>query len=167
MLQRKQTVFYLIAIVALLIPLANFSLVTFTKVAEDGNQAIPWEQRITLFGNEGAESAQAAGIDAISDMPLFILNLVVVLLLVVTIFSFRKLANQARLGRISLYATLISIGVLAFAIYNDYQYTRVLKPFMDLGLVVHFFVIAVLFILAGNWGVRSDQKLLASVDRIR
>lgn len=167
MLQRKQTIFYLIAIIALLIPLANFSLVTFTKVAEDGNQAVPWEQRITLFGNEGAESAQIAGIEPIGNTPLYILNIAVVFLLLITIFSFKKLKNQARLGRISLYAALISIGVLAVVIYNDYQYTRVLKPFMDLGLVVHFFIAAVLFILAGNWGVRSDQKLLASVDRIR
>jgi hypothetical protein len=167
MIQRRQTVYYFIAIIALIIPMLGFALVTFS-VPQPGTTEPLWTQRITLFGNEHVvEQIEQANIQAINSYPLYLLSLIVIILLLVTIFSYKNLKRQAYLGKISLWATVTTIVLYLLFIFNFYQYTRVLRPFMDLGLVMHFTLAAGIFIVIGNRGVRKDQKLIASVDRIR
>lgn len=159
MIQRLQTVFYLLAIIMLAIPLMGLRLVSFSTGS--------WSQDITLFGNRGTADAIEAELDPLPDLPLYWLNLIVILLVAITIFSFKNLKRQQLLGKVSLLGCLMTFVVFGCAVYNDYQFTRVLKPFVDLGIVLHMTIAAVLFILLGNWRVRKDRNLLDSTNRLR
>jgi len=143
----------------LAIPMMGLKLVSFSTGS--------WSQDITLFGNRDTTEAVASELDPLPDLPLFWMNLILIFILLITIFSYKNLKRQLFMGKVAVWGTLITFLVFGYVIYNDYQFTRVLKPFMDLGVVLHMLVAAALLILLGNWRVRKDRKLLDSLNRLR
>lgn len=159
MIQRIQSVYYGLAIVALLVPMLGmdiFSLATPTIF-----------HHVTLFGNEAELlSPDATGL-TIPQIPLFWGNLLVVVLLLITFFSYKNLKRQAMLGRFTILvyaAVIVVLGILGFV------YTGLLIGYeaaMAPGVGFYCIVIGILLTLLGNRGVKKDRKLLDSLNRLR
>jgi glucan phosphoethanolaminetransferase (alkaline phosphatase superfamily) len=159
MIQRIQTVYYTLAILLLAIPLMGMNIVSFSTA--------DWSQAVTFYGNRGTEAAEAAELVPLPDLPLYLLNLIIIILLLIAILSYKSLKRQQFLGKIALWSAAIAILVLGFAVFNFYQYMRVLKPVVEVGAGFWMVLFSIPFILLGNGGVRKDRKLLDSLNRLR
>ncbi len=159
MIQRAQTVYFVIAILALLIPLAGMDLFSF------GNGQVT--QHVTFFGVEVSEGGTVPDELLLPSLPFFWLNLACVLLLVVTIFSFRNLKGQRRLGRFSLIIIFLVLVVFCVAAYYYGQFLLAFQPIMSIGAGFYCVLASILFVLLGNWGIKRDIKLLDSLNRLR
>ena len=159
MIQRAQTVYFVIAILALLVPLAGLDLFTI------GNEEV--NQHITFFGNELEKDATVPNELLLPSLPFFWLNLACILLLVVTIFSFRNLKGQLRLGRFTLIIIFIVLIDFCAAAYYYGQDLVILKPATSFGLGFYMVLGSLVFVLLGNWGIKRDIKLLESLNRLR
>ena len=159
MIQRIQTVYYLLAVLVMALPLAGLELFSFS------NKKVL--QSVNLFGSDSHLVLSKGKLFVLPQLPLFWANLVVIFLLLLTILMFRKLRLQARLGRFTLAVyglTIIGISVVA------YFFTQLLIAFqasLTFGIGFYLMLSGVLFILMGNRGVRKDRKLLDSLNRLR
>jgi len=159
MIQRIQTVYYLLAVLVMALPLAGLELFSFT------NKKVL--QSVTLFGSESHLMLSNGKLVVLPQIQLFWGNLLVIILLLFTILMYKKLKFQARLGRFTLivYAlTLIGISVVA---YFFAQFLVIFQASLTFGIGSYFILSGVLFILMGNRGVRKDRKLLDSLNRLR
>jgi len=159
MIQRIQTVYYGLAVLMLAIPLMGMNLVSFSTAS--------WSQEITFFGNKDIQAAMDSDLAPLPNLPLFWLNVVLIILLLLIIASYKNLKRQQSLGRITFWATGITILVLGFAIFNFMNFTRVLKPEMHIGVGFYMVIAAFILVFLGNQGVKNDRKLLDSLNRLR
>jgi len=159
MIQRIQTVHYLIAIVLLAIPLLGFDLFSFSN-----SEAT---QHVTFFGNELTEDGSEFSGYQLPNLPFYWLNLAGILLLFITMLSFKKLKAQFRIGRFTVIFLFISLIILCVALYAYAQYLSVIQPNVMPGAGFYLFAASIIFVLFGNSGVKKDRKLLDSLNRLR
>lgn len=160
MIQRKQTIYYLIAILALLIPVFGLDVITLS------NEAVT--HHITFMGASSETIADGAVIELNPpQLPLYFGNVVLAILLLLTMLLYKSLRLQLRLGRfvLGLYALMI-IG-LAVTIYYLDMYMTVAMLKTEFGVGSYIFAGGILFVWLGNRGVLKDKRLIDSVDRIR
>jgi hypothetical protein len=159
MIQRIQTLYYILAILVLALPMAGMQLFSFIN-----KEMII---SITLFGNEKEEVAHVVREISIPQLPLFWGNLLLILLLLITIISFKNLKRQAALGRFTMIVYLLTVGGLLFAAYSLSQLLLGFQMSLSLGIGFYCMLSALLFIWLGNRGVKKDRKLLDSLNRLR
>jgi len=159
MIQRIQTVFYTLAILALALPMANMEIFSFAN--EDMTLSV------TLFGTASDELIENGRQFPIPQLPLFLGNLLVILLLLITIFSYKNLKKQAKLGRFTMIIYLLVMAGLCVMGYFLSQWLIAFRMSLMPGIGFYFMLAAIVFIWLGNRGVKSDRKLIASLDRLR
>ena len=160
MIQRKQTIFYLVAILAAVIPLFGMDIITLS------NEAVT--HHITFTGASSETIADGAVIELNPpSWPLYFGNLVLVALLLLTILFYKALRLQLRLGRFVLSVYLIVLALLVAFVYYLGQYMMVAGVATGFGMGSYIFASGIIFVWLGNRGVRRDKKLIDSVDRIR
>ena len=141
MIQRKQTIWLLLA--------AIFAFL-FTQV--------PLYTAITALGEE-------IRFVPTQSLLLFALSIAIGLLAVTAIFLFKKRPTQFKLTLVSL---LLSFGLIALQVYQieDFKSNNTLaKATYSWGSLLPIAMV-VLFILAIQ-GIRKDEKLIKSLDRLR
>lgn len=157
MIQRIQTIYYILAILSLAIPLAGMTIFSVfdMKITQD----------ITLFGpvTTGLQDPSLR----LPALPMYFGNLVVILMLLLTIFSFKNLRRQASVGRITLIAyVLLILGFCTIAYFLS-QWAILHRMATTFGLGFYFMLPGIVFVFLGNRGVRGDRRLLDSVNRLR
>jgi hypothetical protein len=158
MIQRIQTIYYTLAILSLAIPIAGMTILTvYGREMTRG---------ITLFGPEAADVLSMESL-RLPALPMFLGNLIVILMLILTIFSFKNLRRQASIGRITLIAYALLIVGFCVIGYFVTQWAALHNMTVAFGTGFYFMLPGILFVFLGNRGVRSDRKLLDSLNRLR
>jgi hypothetical protein len=155
MIQRKQTLFFLAALILVLLPLIGASF--FNYFSEEGMEycynAFNFKQVGSgpIVLNKGFE---------------WILILIISLILVLAIGSFKNRKRQIQLGWI---AFTLNILTSAIIIYHAFLFESAHKTEVSLVIEMSFFAFAsaFLFIFLGIQGVRKDKKLVDSLNRLR
>ncbi len=151
MIQRIQTVYLLFAsvILGLLLFLPLASMID----AEANNFSY------LFYGVVNAE-----GEIAMLDYPLAILLVLMPLLNLIAIFFFKKRILQMR---ICIFNILLMLGSLALIWYYSYQAENTLFVDTFFSYTVVFPLVAAIFTFLAFWGIRKDEILVRSADRIR
>jgi hypothetical protein len=150
MIQRIQSVYLAVAIILLSVVTAGVKIATFT--IEEG------EMKLNSFGlflkMENSE-------DYIADfsMPLYIVGILYVLLLMMTLMSYKKLKFQLSLAKFSFYVSLVFAGLVIA--------TSFLFGSIAYGIGSYFIFLSVPLTYLAFRGVKKDKSLIDSVDRIR
>ena len=155
MIQRKQTLFFLAALILVMLPLIGTSF--FNYFSEQGMEycynAFNFKQVGSgpIVLNKGFE---------------WMLILVISLILVLAIFSFKNRKRQIQLGWL---AFVLNVLTSASIVFHAFVFESAHKTEASLVIEMTFFAFAsaFLFILAGIQGVRKDKKLVDSLNRLR
>lgn len=149
MIQRKQTVFLLLALLALIVCLC----LPIGKIEPKG-MGMP-----TIWYNLGLFTD-----GAVQTQPIPFVNLVVTgILSFIAIFMYKKRKVQAKLCSVSMLLCLAWYAYYAFCALNEFQ---TIGTFHVTFAVCLPFVAFVLLIMARR-GIIADEKLVRSLDRIR
>ncbi|MES2555274.1 MAG: DUF4293 family protein [Bacteroidota bacterium] len=159
MIQRIQTIFYLVALLIVAIPLLGMEIFSFS------NEDVTYH--FTLFGNTRELFAGEPVVLDMIQLPLFWGNVLVIIFLLLTIVLYKNLRLQLRLGRFLLTFYLAFIIGLFITIYFYYTLLSIIKVDLQIGSVVYLMIAGMLFVWLGNRGVNKDRKLLNSMDRLR
>lgn len=154
MIQRKQTIYFLIALILVSLPFLGFSFFKFS------NGATGFE--VSVFGIQN--KLKPALESRVFYLPI-ILNAI---LIITVIFSYKERKRQISLAWVALILNLTtSVWILTDSIsYSmECKICQPSNPIPQLGFF--FYSSAFIFILLGIFGVRKDKKLIDSLNRIR
>lgn len=163
MIQRKQTIFYLVAVLILIIPLFGMDVVSFSNEYAT--------HHVTFMGSYSEVKEMVVENEDLKLQPpvwpIYFANLVLVVLLLITIVLYKSLRLQLRVGRFVLGLYFLTLIGFAFMIYYLKMYMTVAKVELQMGSAVYLIAAGIVFVWLGNRGVLKDKKLIESVDRIR
>lgn len=161
MIQRIQTVYLLLALLLLgflfLIPYASFS----------GSYGAA---SYTLLGGE---TNRADGLTIIDKPHLLLLILVGINIvgLLVAIFLFKNRKAQLALVYTSIFSMVSTLGILLFATYSQINVFKSSEISLHINIIksVGFLIPVISIVLAGlaAKGIKKDEELIRSADRIR
>lgn len=155
MIQRKQSLYFLAALILVLLPLIGTSF--FNYFSEEGMEycynAFNFKQvgSWPIVLNKGFE---------------WIVISIIGLLLIFTIFSFKNRKRQLLLGWL---VFTLNVFTSLWIVYQAFVYESAHKSEASLVIEMTFFAFAsaFLFIFSGIQGVRKDKKLVDSLNRLR
>lgn len=137
MLQRIQTIYYLVAALLLAVPFMNIPLFTIGSIDR------------TIFGQDKQSSTD------------YILLLVLLVVLFAIIFSYKNRARQITLSWFTIVLTTLAlVWFYIGAITNNAQHVSIQIGFYCVAL-------SLFFQRMGLRGVKKDKKLIDSMDRLR
>lgn len=150
MIQRIQTLFLVISTALLsllfLFPLSEFS--------DENNQVFNFNVFGIFADNE----------EVISTIPLLILLSIVILISLVTIFSFKNRSLQMRLSVFNILVLIGFIGLFAFYIFNTAENINANIHYTIFSVMP---VISIILIYLALRAIKKDDELVRSADRIR
>lgn len=161
MIQRIQTLYYAVALLLAATPLLGYPLITFM---ENGDL-----MKITTYGNDLEQIRTINGETTNFEATLLHLgSWLLIALLVMTMLSYKKLKRQIMLGRIALVAYLVAIVLVLLTASAERSACSVCEmTAMTPTIWFVLFALGVIAILFANRGVKKDQKLLDSLNRLR
>jgi cell division protein FtsW (lipid II flippase) len=148
MLQRIQTLFFATALICIAIPLFGFTLFTLTT-----NQI---EISVDAFRVNGANYSQ--------NHFFWLILVFTMLLLVGTLFSYKNRKTQMKLGWASLIMLFVLTAWIMVSIFFNPAYANTEKS-IGFGFVA--LIVALPLIYIGIRGVKKDQALIDSLNRLR
>lgn len=154
MIQRIQSVYFLIATILVSIPLFGVKLIELTHDEKVIN--------VTAFGNEYTLKPE------VDFKVYFAQMLVVAILLIWAIFSFKNRKRQITLSWFALVlhvSTAAYIGTMAYG--ESLSCTMCQKTSFVPQIGFYLFTAASIFIFLGNRSVHKDKKLVDSLNRLR
>lgn len=116
----------------------------------------------TPFASIEAGEAAAQAVHVMDAPVLFIVNILIAILLILSIFMFKNLRLQMKMTILSMVLICVSIVASFFYIYAGFEGA---EPILFGGVLL--LIIAAVFALLALRGMRHDHKLLRSVDRLR
>lgn len=153
MIQRKQSLWLLIA------ALLNAGVFLFDLYKYDTSVQKP-------LLNQQVAVAQAQSIRVGGNFALLIIAVIMTLLPLVTIFLFRNRKQQVMLSSVSIVAVLAFIGIGLMYVQGIDKATIVAGTnSYRFGLILP--VMSIVFLVMAIMGIRRDDKLVKSVDRLR
>jgi hypothetical protein len=155
MIQRKQTLFFLAALILVMLPLMGTSF--FNYFSEDGME---YSYNAYNFKQVGSGPiVLTRGFE-------WILILIVSLILVLTTISYKNRKRQIQLGWL---AFALNVMTSIIIVFHAFLFESVCKTETSLEIEMAFFAFAsaFLFIFLGIQGVRKDKKLVDSFNRLR
>jgi len=150
MIQRKQTIFLILAIICTVVAMC---LPVCTFVSADGATSAMYNLWLTT----------ADGVHQLKVWPLFVILLVTLPFAVVAIFAYKNRMFQARLCRLNMF---LIFGWYIVAIV----YTRTLPEAgsgMSFGIGWYLPFISMILYLLARRGIIADEKLVKAADRLR
>lgn len=135
-IQRIQTVFLLLA--AILMALVSFIFPVFYIPAAEGN----------------------IGILPIDNLPLFILQMLIVVLTLIDIFLFKNLSLQMTVARVTILLTVFCALIQAYIAQQTGYIPNIWGPMI-------MYVSTLILLMLSLRGMNADRKLLRSYDRLR
>lgn len=156
MIQRKQTVFLLLAAISLGL-LYFFPLATFIG---DKDSLVLYVYKLVSLVPDNTPNVPEYFL-----MPLLSLTILMILLSVVTIFMFKNRMRQLNFVRINLILLMIMIAVFFF--YDANVLEDISGGIADYEAGSYFPLIAFVFFILAYKGIMSDERLIRSADRLR
>jgi len=157
MLQRIQTVYFLLALICVSLSLFNLDLFSVTTHYPDAPSVTSVSAFSVLI--DGTASTQPS--------TLWIYCSVAVIAVLTTLLSFKDREKQLLLSKLSLTIVILSAGWFVFtAIKNSHDNSNQ-EQSLSLGIALYVYIAAIPFLVLGLLGVRKDKKLIDSIDRIR
>ncbi len=152
MIQRKQTIFLLIALIINILlfffPFCEFAI-NKTEI-----------YKITAFG-----IASITDNTIITNLyPLLILLIIIVFINIVTIFLFKKRILQIRLNILNI---ILNIGLIAMFFFFMHKATTDTQAIISYKISIIIPLISIILYFLAIKFIRSDENLLRSLDRIR
>lgn len=161
MIQRLQTVY-----LALVIILTFVGLISNIGEYFVGGQLIAQFSNFTFHSFESFKAYESAGPWCLS-----ILSIMVIFLSLVSIMLFRKRMRQLRL---TIFSTILLVGYIATYAVFAYFYREnlaALQPAADVSFHIPFIgvfpVLSIIFNILAIHGIRKDEALVRSLDRLR
>lgn len=160
MIQRIQTLYLLIAI-GFLIPLV-FGLNFFSFVNESGDYVF------SVFGvSQLIHESSRDVIVSYASWPIYIAVIIIVLLCVATIMSYKDLKKQFKLGRLTFFVYfLLLLAIVVLSLFGD-SILGLENAKRELGIGYLLLVLGFPFTFLANTGIKRDKTLIDSIDRIR
>lgn len=152
MIQRVQSIWLLLAGLTILL------LLVLPIVSTQANGTEFWIQATGLFQKTNGVVAKTQYFS-----PLFITTVAVALLCLATIFTFRNRAGQKRL----IFAAIAAILLLGFWIFTYAQELPGGIAAAHYGVGTFLPLAAIVFCVLAIRGIRKDEQLLRSADRLR
>ncbi|GAB1405557.1 MAG: DUF4293 domain-containing protein [Lentimicrobiaceae bacterium] len=158
MIQRKQTLFLILAALALValyfFPVASFwSDMAYYKF---------YIYKLDLMGPEKADIFQKGLV-----LPLGIFNGIIILVILITIALFKKRRQQMRLVKLSILMNVVLVALIFF-VYSSLIGKTLNTPAdysKDAG--IYFPLVCLIMLILAHRGILKDEKLVRSVDRLR
>ncbi len=174
MIQRIQSIYLLFAMIlvgsAFVVPFWQFQssdgrverIQSFQHVMQEGESLVMIENiRETEFFFE-----HEAIVSTIAHGGVFVLNVLNVVLLLVMIFAYRDRKRQMRLGRGIIILTMLQILLVVFLTLQPAELLLgIPSSRADYGFA--FPALTIILVWLANRGIRRDDELVKSVDRIR
>jgi hypothetical protein len=158
MIQRIQTVYFLIAALLVATTLFGTDLFSFHQVNDVHASAYS-----LIKGDEVKGSVQK--------LDFWMLSLVQIIFALMIIFSFKMRHRQIFLGWILLVLNILSSAwiVLGANVHSTLQCIKCPEPATNLtfGIVFYLHAAAFIFVFLGIRGVRKDKKTIDSLNRLR
>lgn len=157
MIQRVQSLYLLFSIVFLTIVSFGSSIIAFE--AKNGY--------FTLSSYGIQEFDKSNKMINFSSFPFFISIIVLVLLCLLTVFSYKNLKKQLKFGRLTLYIYIILvIGLIVLSFLGKSLIGEEIVS-KRVGLGFFLFVAGLPFVFLANVGIKRDKNLLDSLNRLR
>jgi hypothetical protein len=153
MLQRIQTIYLLLTIVCLSI--VSFGFTFFTGIIENGKIVLTSNSLDTIMDNHGEDKSLS--------LPIYLMFIAIIVLSGITIFSFKSLKRQIKIARLTSILYVISIAII---IVNYFIMSKQAKS-VEIGVGFYILAAGLLFSNLAIVGIRKDQKLIDSVNRLR
>ena len=159
MIQRIQTVYYILSMIFLCILLSGMDLLRF--VAKDSYYAFNIHGITEQFTDSKLAAVQT------KSLPLYISVIGLILLEFLVIMSYKNLNRQFQLARsIFFLYLLILVAFIVFATIG-YSPSKSIETTRELGLGFIFLVLGFPFAFLGQIAIKRDKKLLDSLNRLR
>lgn len=164
MIQRIQNLYLFIAFICS--TLLMFFPIYFLKISQGG------EILTAEFGAHGLQIEDTST----SNMPLYILFIIMAMLSILGFFLFKNRKKQLLVTRFNLMIQLmVAIAFLVFSLFGKTMLFKILEeknyPINDItfeyGIGYFLLFIGIPFLFLAIRGIRSDEELLKSIDRIR
>ncbi len=162
MLQRIQTVYFLLALICVSLSMFNldlFSVTTFFP-SETG-------ETTTEVMSVSAFSVLIDGEARTEPSTLWIYCSVAVIAVLTTLVSFKDRDKQLLLSKLSLTIVILTSGWFLFTAIKNANMSSNHEQSLSLGIALYVYIAAIPFLVLGLLGVRKDKKLIDSIDRIR
>jgi len=148
MIQRIQTL-YLLATAILMSVVLFFPLLTF----QAGGMVYEMDAR-QFSGQE----------EAVSTIGIFIVGTLSALTTLITIFFYKKRALQVKL---TWFSSLLALAFIAYTVYLGFDFGTQFDAQWRPGIVVSLPVIAIILNCLAIKGIKADEALVRSLDRLR
>lgn len=187
MIQRAQSIYYLIAIVSLIFVTSGATIFSYNSSNQSGNG---FYFKVNSYGIQVSGEMDEINFKQITNdsfrayfdedgqitkttyhkFPFYIFSILLTFILTITLLRYKKRETQLRLGRLSFFIAFMGFLFITISFYlvksSLEEFTG--SPLINkLGLGFFLFVFVVSFTFLGNLGVRKDIKILKSIDRIR
>ncbi|MFM7566928.1 MAG: DUF4293 family protein [Flavobacteriales bacterium] len=161
MLQRLQTLYFILSIGLFFALLSGVDLMTFTAIKEKKITSVDVFGK-SVFHLDGTHET----LETTQSMPLFLGVFAMIILLFITLMGYKKLSRQLKLARLAMFINVLL--VVAFLLWNTFLFGSSSNVSSNgLGMGFYLLVCTVPFTFFGYKGVLNDKRLLDSIDRLR
>ena len=164
MLQRVQTIYLALAFICIIL-LLNFPIFSITSTVNE----------IVTVSEFNAYGFQSSAIETESTA-FYLLYIFMALFSLAGLFLYKKRKKQIQIVRLGLIVhILVAVGFLAFSLFGKTTLLNKLRETgienmdlkFDFGLGYYLLFISIAFLLLAVRGIRADEKLVKSLDRLR
>ncbi len=164
MIQRIQSLFLLIAFIAMILlfffPIA--SITEYTQVKSEALETDYYELSATGFNDPSPTSIPQ--LSGYTFVPLIILIIMELILISYTIFRYKNRMHQLKLVKMGIFINIILVAGV-FLNYPKLFITSQIE--IEPGLGVYFPLISLMFLVIAYRFILKDEKLVKSADRLR
>jgi hypothetical protein len=160
MIQRIQSIYYILAMICLSLLLSGMEIFRFV-----GSKTY---YVFSAFGLESGNVSDPQGnLQPLSKMPFFLTLICFILFIFIALMGYKNLTRQFKLARTIFFIYLLLIvSVVIFAIMGGGMLSTD-ETKRELGLGFLFFVLGFPFCFLAQLGIKRDKKLLDSLNRLR
>jgi len=164
MIQRIQTLFLAIALIAIVLmffyPISTIT--EFTQIQDEPLETDYYE--LSVMGIQDPSPDSLPQINQLVHIPVLILTSVIFIIIVYTIFQFKKRRQQMLLLKIGI---LLNIIMVAGIFLNFPKVFTSIVINIEPGMGAYLPLISLVFLVIANRYILKDEKLIKSVDRLR
>ncbi len=158
MIQRMQTLFILLVVIA---SIAIF----FFPLA--GIYSEQYTYKFFIYEMRNMVPGEASIFSKWTVVPLVILDILVGVLSIITIFYYKNRLMQLRLVRMSIFFTIILVVLIFFVYANLIERNMFVSPDYLGEAGIYFPLICLIFLILANRLIARDERLVRSIDRLR
>ena len=164
MIQRIQSLFLLIAFIAMILlfffPIA--SITEYTQVKSEALETDYYELSATGFNDPSPASVPQ--LSGYAFIPLIILIIMELILIFYTIFRYKNRMHQLKLVKMGIFINIILVA----GVFLNYPKLFITSQIdIEPGLGVYFPLISLMFLVIAYRFILKDEKLVKSADRLR